>query len=589
MINDDSLVSLIDAIAPLLMRATLALTLGLFVVLSLRSTWRKLFGSRATLWLWWSVPLFLLLTVAPAPRQSLLGDSVLNALWQQPIVASAHSQREMTDVAPSITPTATVQAKQPRGDVAERPAVAANVEVAQRSPLFSDALMRLALLAAWAIGSLGMIAMLWRKQRQFERSLGRLRRVSRNLFRSSQGLTSPVLIGLLSPRIVLPADFEQRFNPEQQALVIAHERWHMRRLDLWVGLVSSALQSLFWFHPLLPFAARALRLDQELACDEAVLVQIPQGRGDYARALLESQLAAPGLPVGCFWQSSQPLKTRIVMISKPLPAMIRTRLGIALGAVASLSVLSAAWAAQPSAAPKSVAAAIQPAAPAPEADNRPVLAGSAASPNDTTPAVAPGAPTAATKVQPGVAPAAPAGTAAPATKVKPSDKTPAPTAMRTPAPPQPAAITRSGLPAASPLMFAAAEPAPRIAEPEEIKPPTLLEEAQLRWPSMYRHFRDQNYKDVDVVVAFTVTPDGRTEDLSIAKTEDSRFDLSALRAVEQWRFAPATRQDQPVAFRTKAVVRFSTNEHTEVNGINPVGPERVRQVRTPPSADRYGR
>jgi bla regulator protein blaR1 len=129
--------------------------------------------------------------------------------------------------------------------------------------------------------------------------------------------------------------------------VVAHERTHVLRGDVRANLAVAALRCLHWFNPLLHAAATRFRLDQELACDATVLAHHPHARRAYADAMLNTQLAVPGLPVGCHWQSSQSLKERILMLKQPQPGAWRRR----VGAVVLCAVLAgssyAAWALRP--------------------------------------------------------------------------------------------------------------------------------------------------------------------------------------------------------------------------------------------------
>jgi TonB family protein len=155
------------------------------------------------------------------------------------------------------------------------------------------------------------------------------------------------VIGALRPRIVLPADFERRFDAEQRELILAHERSHVRRRDVAARWAACALRCCYWFNPLAHVAASRLRLDQELAADADVLRMHPHARRRYAETLLEEQLAVPGLPVGCLWQSSHPLKERLLMIKHPVTPRFshRTRIAFATAIIASGCTL--AWAGQP--------------------------------------------------------------------------------------------------------------------------------------------------------------------------------------------------------------------------------------------------
>jgi hypothetical protein len=75
----------------------------------------------------------------------------------------------------------------------------------------------------------------------------------------------------------------------------------------------------FWFHPLAWWALAALRHDQELACDAAVLREHGGQRRRYANAMLKTQSAVLALPVGCAWFPRHPLTERIAMLKQPVP------------------------------------------------------------------------------------------------------------------------------------------------------------------------------------------------------------------------------------------------------------------------------
>src|SRR5690606_182279 len=114
----------------------------------------------------------------------------------------------------------------------------------------------------------------------------------------------PALVGAWRARIVLPADFERRYDTLERELILAHERVHLARGDAWVNAFVALLRSLNWFNPLVHLAAAKFRLDQELACDAAVIARFPRARRRYADAMLKVQLAGQAwqelrLPVGC--------------------------------------------------------------------------------------------------------------------------------------------------------------------------------------------------------------------------------------------------------------------------------------------------
>ena len=83
-------------------------------------------------------------------------------------------------------------------------------------------------------------------------------------------ISSPFILGLLRPRIYLPADLDE----ETRAHVLAHEKAHLSRLDhLWKPL-GFALLSIHWFNPVMWLGYALLCRDIELACDEKVIKKL---------------------------------------------------------------------------------------------------------------------------------------------------------------------------------------------------------------------------------------------------------------------------------------------------------------------------
>lgn len=214
--------------------------------------------------------------------------------------------------------------------------------VATLSPAPSPALAS-AWLVAWAGGALVMLALLMGRQIAFRRQL----RPGAAAGYEVADHAGPAVIGLLKPRLVLPSDFERRYTPDEQALVLAHEHLHLSRRDLHAQALCSLLRVLFWFNPLVHLAARRFRFDQELACDADVLARHPGSRRAYGTAMVKTQLADFGLPLGCHWQSCHPLTERLAMLKQPLPGTARRRIGLIFVTALTASSALTAWAAQP--------------------------------------------------------------------------------------------------------------------------------------------------------------------------------------------------------------------------------------------------
>ena len=275
------------------------------VVLLLRQPWRRVFGSSSVPLLWALIPAALLAVAMPAPV-----DAPMALHW-----VSVTSQ--------NLAPLQVI--------------AGAARETGTGWQLLS---------VLWLLGALVSAVYFALQQRNFLRKLGRMRALGDGVVLGSSPEAGPAVIGLLRPRIILPSDFETRFGSIERELILAHERSHLRRGDIVANALATLLRTLYWFNPLMHYAAARMRHDHELASDADVVAQYPHARRRYADTLLNAQLAVPGLPVGCLWQSSHPLKERITMLSKSSSTQ-RRKAGTGLAVAALLSASALAWAAQP--------------------------------------------------------------------------------------------------------------------------------------------------------------------------------------------------------------------------------------------------
>jgi beta-lactamase regulating signal transducer with metallopeptidase domain len=101
----------------------------------------------------------------------------------------------------------------------------------------------------------------------------------------SAGEVMPLTFGTIQPTIVLPASAEA-WTGDRRRAVLLHELAHIARRDCLVQRVGAVASALYWPHPGVWFAARRLRIERELACDDRVLAG-GAGARDYAGHLLE--------------------------------------------------------------------------------------------------------------------------------------------------------------------------------------------------------------------------------------------------------------------------------------------------------------
>lgn len=186
-------------------------------------------------------------------------------------------------------------------------------------------------LIVWAAGVALMVGLMLASELRFRR-LARL------------GLAGPAVMGLLWPRMVTPSDHETRFDATERELIRRHEQMHIRRGDPLANLAAAAAQALSWFNPLVHAAAALFRLDQELACDAAVLETRPRARRLYGETLLKAHLTQVRSPLACAWAAGRhPLEVRLSMLAAPAqPGLSPYMRGAAL--VLSLGLLTTALA-----------------------------------------------------------------------------------------------------------------------------------------------------------------------------------------------------------------------------------------------------
>jgi TonB family protein len=101
----------------------------------------------------------------------------------------------------------------------------------------------------------------------------------------SPGIRGPVVLGVLRPVILLPAD-SATWTRSRRRAVLAHEAAHIRRRDPAILMAAHIATALYWFHPLCWLAAARLRAESERACDDAAL-RIGLRPSGYAGHLLD--------------------------------------------------------------------------------------------------------------------------------------------------------------------------------------------------------------------------------------------------------------------------------------------------------------
>ena len=167
----------------------------------------------------------------------------------------------------------------------------------------------------------------------------------------SEAIPSPCLLGLFRPVVCLtPACLA---DEDRLRHVLAHELTHYRHRDPWWSLVRGVCLCVYWFDPLVWWAASLSRRDCELACDEGAIRRLGEPeRLAYGRTLVDL-VAVGGSPAGLLQTATtmadrrKGIRERIALITKR-PRMMAATLFLVLAAAAALVVCTFTGAQRPS-------------------------------------------------------------------------------------------------------------------------------------------------------------------------------------------------------------------------------------------------
>ncbi|HLK61536.1 MAG TPA: M56 family metallopeptidase [Chthonomonadaceae bacterium] len=146
------------------------------------------------------------------------------------------------------------------------------------------------LTALWAIRNLGRVGEPLASERlvartaEYAQQAGYKRSIT--LLTAPRRLSlAPMTWGFARPVILLPQEAVQ-WTEERLQAVLLHELAHIQRGDWLTQVFAQVTCALYWFHPLVWWAAYRLHMESERACDDRVLA-LGIKPSDYARHLLE--------------------------------------------------------------------------------------------------------------------------------------------------------------------------------------------------------------------------------------------------------------------------------------------------------------
>lgn len=128
---------------------------------------------------------------------------------------------------------------------------------------------------------------------------------------------TPMLLGLLRPRIVLP---ETAINTRELECILRHELTHLRRRDLLYKWFTVAVTSFHWFNPLMPWLRKEISRACELSCDEGVIGAMDDEHkrlyGETLLALAAANALPRAVPATTLCEEKKQLRERLLGIKK---------------------------------------------------------------------------------------------------------------------------------------------------------------------------------------------------------------------------------------------------------------------------------
>src|SRR6266513_1143090 len=173
--------------------------------------------------------------------------------------------------------------------------------------------------------------------RRLERMGGMRTRIEMLLSRAS---LEPGIFGIARPGLVWRERISERLDDVQREAILAHEVWHVRRRDNLAAAIHMAVESVFWFHPLVWWLGAQLVEERERACDEEVL-ELGNERQVYAESILKVCEFCVGSPLACVsGVTGADLKKRIfrIMTERRAPDLGLSR-KLLLGAAGFVAVV----------------------------------------------------------------------------------------------------------------------------------------------------------------------------------------------------------------------------------------------------------
>jgi beta-lactamase regulating signal transducer with metallopeptidase domain len=103
---------------------------------------------------------------------------------------------------------------------------------------------------------------------------------------TSTRVASPLVVGLIKPKIIIPKSITEQLKYEQLQAIVLHENAHIKRKDNWFGLFQEIIAILFWWSPVIRLLNKKIHVEREIACDLRAVNEMKNTK-QYAQSLID--------------------------------------------------------------------------------------------------------------------------------------------------------------------------------------------------------------------------------------------------------------------------------------------------------------
>jgi beta-lactamase regulating signal transducer with metallopeptidase domain len=160
--------------------------------------------------------------------------------------------------------------------------------------------------------------------------------------RESEEVSSPMVVGVTAPVVLLPEGFA-RFTEDEVRAALCHELAHVKRQDYLMNLVCQVAASPLAWHPVVYAVQQRIRMTREMVCDAMAAQEMESDIG-YAKCLLalahsmlgDRDIAEQAEFIGLFGKNT--LEERIMRLMETTRMSMRAR--IARGATGAAMMIA---------------------------------------------------------------------------------------------------------------------------------------------------------------------------------------------------------------------------------------------------------